>query len=108
MKALNSFKKHLKKFRNKKGQGQSLFDNWTEFTFIINNVFQLEDIVIDLYTKTWQDTKRVDKIANMIEFICAEEGFEQDELFKEWYKNSKAKKNPINMHLKNDQTMMGA
>ena len=34
-----TWQKHMKRYEAKVSEGKSLFDNWTEFTFIINYVF---------------------------------------------------------------------
>jgi len=37
----SNWMKHMKRYEGKKAAGKSLFDNWTEFTFIINYVYKL-------------------------------------------------------------------
>ena len=61
----------MKKFSAKKAQGQS-FDNTTEFTYIIKSVYQIEDDVLQMAEVAQKETIRVDKMSNMIEFMCQE------------------------------------
>ena len=77
--AKGNFRKYMKKFTAKKAQGQS-FDNTTEFTYIIKSVYKIEDDVIRLNDKALKETVRVDKISNMLEFICQERGISQERI----------------------------
>jgi hypothetical protein len=92
--AKGAFAKHMKWFVGKKQVGQT-YDNTTEYTWIIKNVYTLEDEVKALFAKTKLDLKRVDKISNMIEFICTEKGILMDDIENAWEEAREEAKRPV-------------